>query len=67
MPDYSMCDRQDCPRRYRCARYMMKPSKAQQDYMSFDPETCESFWDIKDCGYRMRTITEVKKEESCQA
>ena len=62
MPDYAMCVNSSCPRRYECARYMMIPSSFQS-YMGRDPDTCESFWDVKDCGYPLISVEGMEKIE----
>jgi len=63
MPDYSMCLNKSCPRRYNCARYMMKPNAHRQSYMSYEAATCDSFWPVSNCGYPQFTIAEITGEE----
>jgi hypothetical protein len=35
MPDITMCDSVECPRKNECYRYMAKPSEYRQAYSAF--------------------------------
>lgn len=43
MPDISMCENEDCERRYKCLRYTATPWRYGQCYAEFEEEDCDSF------------------------
>jgi len=46
MPDITMCQGRDCPKREECYRYTAKPDPLRQSYAAFDMEEgeCEYFY-----------------------
>lgn len=42
MPDITMCNNKECPKKEVCYRYMAKPSEYRQAYATFD-------WTKDDC------------------
>jgi len=49
MPDISMCNGQQCPKKDTCFRYLAEPSKWRQTYFLGIPlkedGTCEHYWE----------------------
>lgn len=43
MPDYQACRGENCKKKLKCARYMMKWGK-YQSVITPDPRRCDSFW-----------------------
>lgn len=49
MPDISMCQNKDCPKRKQCHRFMAMPNGLRPSYMGFKPDDkgeCEYFWPL---------------------
>lgn len=57
-----MCNNAKCEKRYKCTRYMSKPSHWQSccNY-EFPKDDC--FWDVRDSSYVKRSIEEMKRLE----
>lgn len=45
MPDYAACKEHKCPKRVKCARYLMIPS-GYQTYILPKELPCDSYWNI---------------------
>ena len=75
MPDITMCDNKDCILRDVCYRYSAIPDH-YQSYAMFEPKLalldepnsknsgweCDSFWDCRNKGYKLRTTKQVDKQ-----
>lgn len=49
MPDICMCSNECCPMRFKCFRYIAKPSP-YQSFSRFEPKEykCDHFWPVND-------------------
>lgn len=74
MPDITMCANKKCPIRDACYRYRAMPDRYQA-YAMFEPKLtptmdrtldwdCDSFWECRDRGYKLRDTKEVDKQKS---
>ena len=63
MPDISMCQNEDCPKKDQCHRYTATPSPMWQSYSDFTFEVvgeqavCRNFWP----NYDQQVINGVHK------
>jgi len=53
MPDISMCRDVECPSRYECYRFMVKPDRFWQSYFCYlrresGADRCPHFWPMND-------------------
>lgn len=57
MPDISMCDQRECPKRLTCYRFMAIPNPYRQSYvtMEFDEDGCDYYCKIQP-GDRVRDV-----------
>jgi len=46
MPDISMCQRKDCPKKSTCYRYKAVPSCHQSYILIEDTKNCEYYWAV---------------------
>lgn len=56
MPDLSMCDDKECPKRKECYRYMAIPNEYRQSYFADSPrkgDGCDEFIKIRP-GHRVK-------------
>lgn len=47
MPDISMCEGKDCPKKEKCYRFRAIPSEFQYWILPDKIHNCEYFWPIK--------------------
>lgn len=60
MPDISMCNNSECPRRATCRRYIATPS-AWQWWAVYDHRDCPDWWDAN--GYQgLRTLEQADED-----
>lgn len=43
MPDISLCQNHECPKKDKCHRYLAKPCEYQY-YGLFEAEDCQKYW-----------------------
>jgi hypothetical protein len=47
MPDFSMCDNEECPLSYSCWQFNCPPKEHQQPYTKFEPQIDEVLDEVK--------------------